>query len=685
MLSADPISIGDRNSISDFSGAQQAHSLRQLLSRQIREPVSSFIGRAAEVERLSRMLRSATGAVATITGVRNVGGIGKTELAYRVAVELQALFPIQVLVDLRGQSEAPMRPELALERVIRVLPGGDTRLPIELEPLINLYRSLLSGQRVLIVADDARDAAQVRPLLPPPGCALLITTRNRISLPGATTHHLLELDALPSADAAALLRTLYSRLSSMQAAELAARVSNQPLALQILGNVLRDDPTRQYPDLFQQLKAERARLETLRPGEGTSLDMQAAIGMGWRNIDPWSRSALAQLTIFNGAFDREAAEAVVTLPEHASALPEILRRLQRSYLLEFDSKSYLFQIHTLVRAFAQAQSDTSHEQPARTRFALHYTRVLQSCEQRFREGREGLLEGLARFDRDRAHFEAAQMWAAERSQQDENAAKRCIELALLGHSLLTQRLAPRLRLRWLEAALNAARRLGDTSSEGRLLGYVGLVYRDLGQMGQALDYYNQSLQVCRKVGDRNTEGHTLSSLGLAHLEMGQTQQAVACFQPSLAIARELNDRRGEGNALGNLGLAHLELGQAGQAIANFEQELAIARSLSDMRSEGRALGNLGLAQRMNGQPQKAIEYYDQHLKIAVLVGDRRGEGNSSWNRALALLATGRRKDAIAAAEIALRIREESCDPRAEKVRAALSLWKAATRPGTSNQ
>jgi tetratricopeptide (TPR) repeat protein len=653
------------------------YSVRPQVTRLIRNPVPSFTGRSAELERLTRMLRSATGPVAMISGVRNLSGIGKTELACRLAYDVQGLFPLQILIDLRGQSETPLRPEQFLERVIRFLSNGEARLPAggELEALSNLYRTLLSGQRVLLIADNARDAAQIKPLLPPPGCGLLCTSRNRILMSGASTYHSLEIDVLPHADSAALLRALCSRLSTAQAAELAGRVGHLPLALQILGNVLREDPTRQYADFLQQFGMERTRLENLRPGEATTLDVQAAIAMGWRNVDPWCRTALGQLTVMSAPFEQEIAEAVIALPEHASKASEVLRRLQKGCLLESDAKAGTFYFHSLIRAFVQSQSDTTYEQPTRARHAAYCIGVLRQSEQRYRQGHEGANDGLLRFDRDRLHIEAAQAWAAENTQYDDEAARRCIEIALGAQTVLTRRLVPRARLRWMEAALAAARRLGDAVSEAKLLGHIGFAYRDLGQPPRALELYLQSLQVARTAGDRGTELRALSGLGLAYLALGQPERAVTYFEPSLAIARELSDRPSEGIALGNLGLAHLELGQAQQAIAYFELDLTIARGLSDHRAEGRALGNLGLAHRMNGQTQQAIDYYDQHLKIARFVGDRRGEGNSAWNRALSLWAIGRRSDSIASAETALRVREELGDPRAEKVRAALLAWK----------
>src|SRR6185295_19949820 len=126
----------------------------------------------------------ATEGVAAISGVQGMGGIGKTELAYVVAQHLRNTFPdAQIVLALHGSSATPLPPEQALQTAIRAfLP--DAKLPSELPALEMLYRAQLHAKRVLILADDARDAAHVRALLPPAGSALLITSRTRFRLAG---------------------------------------------------------------------------------------------------------------------------------------------------------------------------------------------------------------------------------------------------------------------------------------------------------------------------------------------------------------------------------------------------------------------------------------------------------------------------------------------------------------------
>src|SRR5262245_15014347 len=139
--------------------------------RMLRNPVPDFVGREQEIDRLVQAIRraAAQGAGGTISCVRGMGGVGKTELAYAVAQRLAPQFPDgQVLVDLQAAGE-PLPVVMAIQNILRAFdPGAD--FPEDLAQLQGIYRAMLAGKRVLILADNAWDAAQVRPLLPPAGC-----------------------------------------------------------------------------------------------------------------------------------------------------------------------------------------------------------------------------------------------------------------------------------------------------------------------------------------------------------------------------------------------------------------------------------------------------------------------------------------------------------------------------------
>ena len=152
---------------------------------QLRAPVGDFIGREHEIETLINALRH--NSRACISGINGMGGIGKTELALLVAQHLSADYPdAQFLINLQGTDASPRPPQEVMATCIRAFLGPEARLPDDLDQLSQLYLSQLSGKRVLLFLDNALDISQVHPLLPPPGSALLVTSRRAITLPGMT-------------------------------------------------------------------------------------------------------------------------------------------------------------------------------------------------------------------------------------------------------------------------------------------------------------------------------------------------------------------------------------------------------------------------------------------------------------------------------------------------------------------
>lgn len=200
---------------------------------QLRAPVADFVGREAEIAELTAALTS--GAAATISGLAGMGGIGKTELAMVVANQLVERFPdAQIVLSLQGSREPALPATDALRDVIRAL-KPEAQLPDDERSLVAAYRSVLTGKQVLILADDAKDAAQVRPLMPPTGSALLITSRQRFILEGMRR---VDLERLGAEEAVALLRSICERLSDDEARQIAAGCGRLPLALRIAGGVL---------------------------------------------------------------------------------------------------------------------------------------------------------------------------------------------------------------------------------------------------------------------------------------------------------------------------------------------------------------------------------------------------------------------------------------------------------------
>ncbi|MGO4756328.1 BTAD domain-containing putative transcriptional regulator, partial [Streptomyces sp. 2MCAF27] len=142
--------------------AEHIPAARPPVPAQLPATVPDFTGRAAFVDELSEQLSTADGRVMAISAVAGIGGIGKTTLAVHLAHAVRHHFPDgQLYVDLQGGSPTPAAPETVLASFLRALGTPDPDIPDGLADRAALYRSLLGGRRVLVLLDNARDAAQV--------------------------------------------------------------------------------------------------------------------------------------------------------------------------------------------------------------------------------------------------------------------------------------------------------------------------------------------------------------------------------------------------------------------------------------------------------------------------------------------------------------------------------------------
>ena len=585
---------------------------------QLPDPVPDFRGRESNAQQIVKRLRNRQAAA-----IGGQGGVGKTELAYYVASEVRHLYPDgQIQLNLRGLDKDPVTPEKAMGEVILAIEPGQ-KLP-EPEQIAGLYQGLLAERSVLILADNAKDSDQVRPLVPKPPSALLVTSRQTILLAGVER---VDLEQLDPPEAKELLRGILGEkpASDGQTAELAGLCGYLPLALRVVGNRLAASPALGVGDYLKKLQEKPADMRF----EGR--EVMAVLAESVEAIERDDADLVKKwrsLAVFPAPFDRQAAEAVGEF--EGDELDVLVGR----NLVLYNAKEERLRLHDLMSEVARIGWPAGETYGAAGRHAAHYLAVAGRADDTYESGGDGVLEGLSLFDRNRLHIEAGQAWAAEHAASDDAAAALAQDYPLRCTWVIDLRLHRREEIRWLEPSLKAARKLGNRKNEGMALGNLGIAYGALGETRRAIEYFEQRLPIARQTGDRRGEGRALGNLGNAYADLGEPRRAIEYYEQQLAIARETGDRRGEGTALGNLGTAHWDL----------------------------------------GEPKRAIEYYEQRLAIARETGDRRGEGNALYNRALALDELGRRAEAVADAQAALEIYEQIEDPNADKVRRKLADW-----------
>jgi tetratricopeptide (TPR) repeat protein len=631
---------------------------------QLRAPVADFVGRANETAQLVMGLQSALaeGQGAIISGVQGMGGVGKTELAYHVAHQLRETFAdAQIVVVLGGSSATPLTPKQALQAVIYAF-TPEARLPDELPALERHYRTVLHGQRALILADDARDAVQVRSLLPPSGSALLITSRQRFTLPAMAT---IDLDQLPTEAACRLLRRICVRLTADEAAALARACGFLPLALRVAGGLLRSTPALAVADYLAKLADARQRLPHLRDPDDGQLDVAAALDLSYAQLTPAAQVVFRQLGVIGADFAADLALAVVAAPPSVDVAEE-LRHLLRRNMVIYDAARARWRLHDLLRDLARQHLDAQGEtEVALWRYARAAVQIAQATQDQYVAGGDGALAALARFDAERPHIDAARVWAEAHAGTPDGDRLLWDAAAATRHIGQLRYDARHERLPHWEGAHAAAQRLGDRRAERLALTNLGIAHSNLGETRHAFPYYEQALAIARMIGDRRGEGIILNNLGLAYNNLGQPQRAIPYFEQAIAIAQAIGGRHDEEMVLTNLGIAYVELGETRRAIPYFEQALTIACAISDRRFEWISLTDLGLAYSELGETRRAIPYFEQALTIAYATGDRFGEGEIMDSLGNVYTDLGDSRRAIECCEMSLSIAREIGDRRLE--------------------
>lgn len=644
----------------------QALSISFSAPHQLPRAPDDFVGRHQQIEALKATLGS--GGICSIYGM---GGVGKTALAVNVAAQLSSgdarPFDRGFFVEMRGTDETPRDPAELLKQFIRPFIGLDANLPDDLEELKNTYKSILSGKRALILLDNAASHTQVLPLLPPTGCTLLVTTREKMALPGLKLTF--QLAPLTPEKEPGKARELLLSIASRVALETAERICQLcgylPLAIRAAGSYLLVYDDVEPEDYEKELGEERTRLGTIGT-EGVDVSVEALFSLSYRKLDPEAARVFLQLAVFPASFDGAAEEFICNDSGHKH-----LSGLVRRSLVQYDETEKRYSLHDLVRIFANSRVSEARYDDERTaaqrRHAIYYQAVLSAVDDLYLKGGGAIAQGLLLFNRELSNIQAGQGWAASRADSDDEAAQLCIGYPDAGAYVLSLRQHSRERIRWLETALSAARRLKQQNAEGNALGNLGNAYFNLGETREAIKYYEQALVISHQIGHRREQSNWLGSLGNAYADLGEGE-AIEYYKQALAIVREIGYRRGEGMHLGNLGSAYLNLGETRKAIEYYEQALPIAHEIKDRRGEGWDLGNLGTAYFKLGEIPKAIKYYEQALVISREIGGRGGEGHWLGNLGLAYAGLGDKNKAIELMEAALKIFEEIESPNAAQLR-----------------
>jgi predicted ATPase len=379
---------------------------------------ADFTGRSQEVDELFQHLTSGTSTA--ISGLTGMGGIGKTALALIVAHQLAPRYPdAQIFIDLRGTSPTPLHPIEVMLHVIHAFePQADLRKASK-EEIASIYHTILATKRVLVLMDNAAEATQVKPLLPPPTCALLVTSRRFFTLPGLQPQRL---DVMPIAEARDLLLKLCARAEDC-AEEITRLCGYLPLAIRIAGSTLAEHSDLSCSDYVARLADHRTRLATLKSEDDPDLNVEASFELSYVLLLPTQQSTWRALGVFPAPFRWQAAAEVCGLSNEKTR--QYLSELVRYSLVNYDEANSRYNLHNLLAEFADNRLSKRERRNTQSRHARHYLKVAEEADALYKRGGNRVLSGLALFDAEWAHIQAGQAWSASNKGSSDEALRLC--------------------------------------------------------------------------------------------------------------------------------------------------------------------------------------------------------------------------------------------------------------------
>jgi transcriptional regulator with XRE-family HTH domain/tetratricopeptide (TPR) repeat protein len=615
--------------------------------RQLPGEVRRFVGRADELARLGAVAGEAVQATsAVIAVIAGKAGVGKTALAVHWARQAAGRFPGgQLFADLRGfdPSGIATDPDSVLASFLDALGVIASRMPASLDAKAALYRSLMHGRRMLVVLENARDAAQVMPLLPAgSGCMAVVTSRRLLDdLIVAKEATLLTVEVMSPPEAYMLLA---ARLGGGPAAagsehaaalighgELIELCGGLPLALCIVAARILAHPNWPATAVAGVLREAHERDVPIAGRQ--AIGLHAVFSWSYRQLSRPAAAMFRLLGICPGT-DIELAAAASLAGVSVPAARDAVDELVSVHLIEENAPGR-FTVHDLLRAYAARLCHSTDAPMARSAamtrlldYYLHASHAAASecpncfalevpvptpgnpCEEVVRREFRDLHEARDWIGSVRSALVATVVTAAGTSQ------RHAIGIALALHPFLRQTGHWNDGLTTARIALTAARRLGDLTGEAHAHCNLGSAYLDLGDCHLADQHLREALACCRETGCHRILGVIYTQLMESSNLQRQPAEALRFAYRSLESFRAAGFRPGEAYALNNASRCQLKARDAQAALSLLDQALGLHRDRGDEVGQAYAWDTVGYAHHLLGNQPEAISWYRRALLVS---------------------------------------------------------------------
>ncbi len=483
---------------------------------------------------------------------------------------------------------------------------------------------------MLVLLDNARDTAQVTPLLPgSPSCTALVTSR--LQLAGLVVNHgatLMTLDLLGDQDAR---RVLVSRLDERRVAaepeavaELVRRCAGLPLALAIVAARAAMQPDTPLAVLAEQL-GEVSRLDGFDAGELTA-NLRAVFACSLHALSPEAAQAFRLLGLVPSADIGRHAVRSLTGCGRAQ-----LDELCQAHLVQ-EHEPGRYRMHDLVRLFAGEQAAALADTEAVTRLVDHYLHTAEQADRWLQPAREELAWGtpapgcvpepiadsaqaLAWFD-----AELSCVLAAQRLALDHGLHRQAWQLAFALRIYQWRRMRMRERRLGLEVAVAAAERTEDQYAKVLTRHFLGFAMAWDGEFEPGEAMIHEAAALAERHGFRGQLVSATHSLTTCAAFRKDFAEAVRYAAKTIELA--------EGGPAGPLAMAHgayaaysLQLGRTEVSLRHSQIALELYRSIQHRDGEADALAGVARVLLATGQPERAVTMLRESVEIALEVGN----------------------------------------------------------------
>ncbi|HZB51641.1 MAG TPA: tetratricopeptide repeat protein, partial [Mycobacteriales bacterium] len=616
---------------------------------QLPTDIPAFTGRAAELSELDRLVATAGSAApvgAAVAAVSGMPGVGKTALAVHWAHRVAGLFPDgRLYANLRGfqAGGTSMDPAAAVRGFLHALGVPAQGIPADPDAQVGLYRSLLADRRVLVVLDNARDAEQVRPLLPGVGGSrVVVTSRARLTGLVADGAHPVPVDVLSPDEARRLLgrRLGPARVAAEPeaVAEIVGACGRLPLALTLVAAHAVTRPRLSLAALARGLGGSRGG-PAMAAGSDPVTDIRAVFSWSYQGLGPPAARLFRLLGLHPGP-DLSAAAAASFAGIPASTARSLLAELAAGHLVD-EPVPGRFRCHDLLRGYAadlaQAVDPRDERQSAVRRLLDHYLHTAHAGERLLDPVRDPIPlppaapgvtpEQLAGDEPAMAWFttEHPVLLGALRLAADEGFDGHVWRLAWTLANFLDRRGHWQEWADVAEAAVAAADRSADPAERGRCHRLLAAANLNLDRYADAETHLGLAIELSRPDGDRVGLAIAYHDLAMCCERQGRVGDALHHVEQSLDLFRAAGHRDGMAGAHNGIGWCQTLLGNHEQALDHCEQARALFEELGDVDGQAATWDSLGHAHHQLGDHRRAVACYQRAVELYRSLGDRHAE------------------------------------------------------------